>query len=143
MIGGAPEGYDSLLLAQIAADVSSPTSQVLYIAPHVSGMNRISDSLRFFSPDLHIITIPAWDCLPYDRVSPHTEIVARRLDALTRLSSGRKESAAGFITLTTVDAMLQRVPPRVVLENAVLTATEGDDLPQDKLLQFRATWRYC
>ena len=141
-IGGAPEGFDSLLLAQIAADVSSPTSQVLYVAPHDSGMKRVSDALRFFSPDLNIITIPAWDCLPYDRVSPNTEIVARRLDALTRLSSGRKESAAGFVTLTTVNAMLQRVPPRFVLENAVLIAAEGDDLPQDKLLQFLNTHGY-
>ena len=142
MIGGAPEGYDSLLLAQIAADVSSPTSQVLYIAPHDSGMNRISNSLRFFSPNLQITTIPAWDCLPYDRVSPHTEIVAQRLDALTRLSSGHRESAAGFITLTTVNAMLQRVTPRVVLENAILIATEGEDLPQDKLLKFLTTHGY-
>jgi transcription-repair coupling factor (superfamily II helicase) len=135
-IGGAPEGYDSLLLAQIAADVSSPTSHVLYVAPHDTAMKRVSDSLQFFAPDVNIVTIPAWDCLPYDRVSPNTEIVARRLDALTRLSSGRGEEASGFVALTTVNAMLQRVPPRSVLANAVLIVTEGGELPLKELLQF-------
>ena len=32
---------------------------------------------------------PAWDCLPYDRVSPHAGIVAQRMTTLSRLAASR------------------------------------------------------
>ena len=36
---------------------------------------------------------PVWDCLPYDRVSPHGAIVAQRMTALARLAIGKAASA--------------------------------------------------
>ncbi len=141
-IGGAPEGYDSLLLSEIAEDVASQAVRLLYVAPHDTAMKRVADTLGFFAPDLQVITIPAWDCLPYDRVSPHTDIVARRLDGLTRVCAGDAANGAATVTLTTVNAMLQRVPARAVLEKAVLVATEGRQLPMDDLLQFLGAHGY-
>ena len=142
-IGGAPEGYDCLLLAQIAVEVAARSGRLLYVAPHDTGMNRVAETLGFFAPDLDVITIPAWDCLPYDRVSPHTDIVAKRLDGLTRVSAtvdhGKCDAA---VVLTTVNAMLQRVPPRAGLKDAVLIATEGGELRQDILLAFLNTHGY-
>ena len=142
-IGGAPEGYDCLVLAQIAVEVAARSGRLLYVAPHDTGMNRVAETLGFFAPDLDVITIPAWDCLPYDRVSPHTDIVAKRLDGLTRVSAvvdrGKGDAA---VVLTTVNAMLQRVPPRAGLKDAVLVATEGSELQQDILLTFLNTHGY-
>ena len=34
---------------------------------------------RFFAPDIEVLEFPAWDCLPYDRVSPHAGVVAQRM----------------------------------------------------------------
>ena len=53
--------------------------------------------------------VPAWDCLPYDRVAPNGEVMARRIDALTTLAS---QGEPGRVVITTVNAVLQRVPPR-------------------------------
>ena len=47
----------------------------------------LAAAIRFFWPALDILTVPAWDCLPYDRASPNAEIVSRRVDTLTRLAS--------------------------------------------------------
>ena len=51
-------------------------------------MARFAAALGFFHPGLDVLTFPAWDCLPYDRVSPNGEITSRRIDTLTRLAGG-------------------------------------------------------
>ena len=61
------------------------------------------------APDLTVISFPAWDCLPCDRASPHRDILARRIDALSRLSA-MEEGARKLVVVTTVAAILQRVP---------------------------------
>ncbi len=56
-------------------------------------MASFAAALGFFYPGLKILTFPAWDCLPYDRVSPNGEIVSRRIDTLTRLAAGEAQAA--------------------------------------------------
>jgi transcription-repair coupling factor (superfamily II helicase) len=34
--------------------------------------------LGFAAPDIPVLTLPGWDCLPYDRVSPSADTSARR-----------------------------------------------------------------
>src|SRR5277367_6561616 len=50
-------------------------------------MARFTAALAFFHPEIQALTFPAWDCLPYDRVSPNAELVSRRIDTLTRLAA--------------------------------------------------------
>ena len=59
---------------------------------------------------MRVITFPAWDTVPYDRIGPNSEIVARRIAALARLALTTRKDPT--IVLTTVNAILQRVPPR-------------------------------
>ena len=75
------------------------------------GVKRLRYALEFFAPDLPVMQFPAWDCQPYDRVSPHGGILAQRLTTLARLSRlvGRDKP---LIVLTTVNAIVQRVPAR-------------------------------
>jgi transcription-repair coupling factor (superfamily II helicase) len=49
---------------------------------------RCAQALAFFAPDLPVLSFPAWDCLPYDRVSPNPEIGAQRMATLAALSAG-------------------------------------------------------
>ena len=42
----------------------------------------MADALAFFSPDMPVVRFPAWDCLPYDRVSPNPDISAARMATL-------------------------------------------------------------
>ena len=108
MIANAPEGVDALLLGRLAADRAP--QPVLHVARDDARLARLVQSLAFFAPGAQILTLPAWDCLPYDRVSPHRDMVARRIDALTRLLDPAP-AAEGGIVITTVNALIQRVPP--------------------------------
>ena len=55
-------------------------------AATTAGWRALPPRSRFFIPSIEALTFPAWDCLPYDRVSPNGEIVSRRIDTLTRLA---------------------------------------------------------
>ena len=94
-------------------------------------MARTQQALRLLYPDVEVLTFPAWDCLPYDRVSPNAEITSRRIDALTRLEEAPD---APRIVLTTMNAALQRVPPRKAFEERVLRLGAGGTMPVERLM---------
>ncbi len=102
---GAPEGYDAELIARRASE----SGIVLHIARDDARLARLEEAIRFFAPDIEILRFPAWDCLPYDRVSPNPAIVAERVATLTRLL---EPPTGPRILLTTVNAAVQRVMPR-------------------------------
>ena len=75
-------------------------------------MARLAEALAFFAPHIDVLRFPAWDCLPYDRVSPNPELVSERIATLARLlEPGHRPR----LVLTTVNALVQRVPPRARL----------------------------
>jgi len=135
--GSVPDGLDAVLLGATAAEPGA--RPVLHIARDDARMAALAEMLRFTAPEAEILAFPAWDCLPYDRVSPNAEIVARRLDVLSRLV---QDGLAPPLVLTTVSAILQRVPPRAALANASLHARVGKEIPQAELTGFFANNGY-
>ena len=73
-------------------------------------MARLAEALAFFAPEAEVLRFPAWDCLPYDRVSPNPELVS---DANFHpgAAAGAGEGSRASM-LTTVNALVQLVPPR-------------------------------
>jgi transcription-repair coupling factor (superfamily II helicase) len=124
---GAPEGYDAATIGRLVK------GQWLHVCRDDGRMARFAAALAFFHPELEALTFPAWDCLPYDRVSPNGEIVSRRIDTLTRLAT---DASDGLIVLTTVNALVQRVPPRRLFEGRVLTLRPGGHIGLDRLQSF-------
>ena len=119
------------MLGRLIANGSADT--LLHICLDDARLARLRSALAFFHPDLDVLTFPAWDCLPYDRVSPNSEIVSRRIDTLTRIAeteNGRR------IVLTTVNAAIQRVPPRSAFRDRVLVVNLGDAVPLARLTEF-------
>ncbi|KXV73101.1 transcription-repair coupling factor [Acetobacter cerevisiae] len=130
-IWGVPEGYDALLLAKRAREHKGP---VLHIARDDASTARLADMLAYVAEDVETLRFPAWDCLPYDRVSPNPAIVAERVATLTRLlepSDGRPR-----LVLTTVSAAIQRVSPRSTFEGQSLTVKQGESLDQAFLIEL-------
>ncbi len=132
-IAATPEGHDAFVLGGLAARGAVKT--LLYVCRDDGRMARTLQALQFFYPALDIVALPAWDCLPYDRVSPNAEITSRRIDALTRLAEAEQVSAYRIV-LTTVNAAVQRVPPRKVFAGRVLRLAPGGELPRDRLISF-------
>jgi transcription-repair coupling factor (superfamily II helicase) len=111
-ITGVPEGLDALVLAQLVAEAqkSHAPGRHLHVARDDRRLDALEQALAFFAPQVRVISFPAWDTVPYDRIGPHADIVARRITALAKLALSTPKHPT--VVLTTVNAILQRVPPR-------------------------------
>ena len=127
---GVPEGWDAVLLARRGAEHPGP---LLHVARDDSRMARLAEAIAFFAPQMEVVRIPAWDCLPYDRVSPNPAIISERIAGLARLlepASGRR------IVLTTVNALIQKVPPRHVFHGSSRSLKVGGTVKPEELARF-------
>jgi transcription-repair coupling factor (superfamily II helicase) len=130
---GAPEGFDALVLADAARARGGVT---LFAARDYARMGSFEDALKFFAPDLKILRFPAWDCLPYDRVSPTPGLAAQRMAALAQLVRRKPEDRSALMVLTTVSALIQRVPPRTATEKAGYFTRIGRDVNVAELEKY-------
>ncbi|MDP1865555.1 MAG: transcription-repair coupling factor, partial [Bradyrhizobium sp.] len=109
------EGAEGLVVSDLARAVAArpnpPAVSLAVVCRDGPRMQQLSRALEFFAPELAVMQFPAWDCQPYDRVSPHGGILAQRLTTLARLSH-LTGSEKPLIVLTTVNAVVQRVPAR-------------------------------
>jgi transcription-repair coupling factor (superfamily II helicase) len=123
------DGAEGLVLADlaraIAARSDAPAISLCVVCRDGQRLAQLARALSFFGPDLAVMEFPAWDCLPYDRVSPNASVVAQRMTALSRLTrvKGRDKPS---ILLTTVNAMLQRVPARDFVATHALSVAPGN-----------------
>ncbi|MEX2520295.1 MAG: transcription-repair coupling factor [Paracoccaceae bacterium] len=129
-VGGAPEGFDAKIVAQLARDHGGP---VLHIALDDRRAAALADALAFFAPDLAVLRFPAWDCTPYDRISPNAEITAHRMATLAALADGL---AAPSIILATVNAAMLRTPEREDVRGGSWAASVGQRVDVDGLTEY-------
>ena len=114
----------------------SPGGEVRFAGPilHVTRddarMARLAEALAFVAPEAEVLRFPAWDCLPYDRVSPNPALVSERIATLTRLL---EKPTRPRIVLTTVNALVQRVPPRTAFTGASMELRTNGTVHPEKL----------
>jgi transcription-repair coupling factor (superfamily II helicase) len=132
LISSAPEGLDALWLARLFE--AAETTVHLHVARDDARMEQFVECFGFFAPEVPVETFPAWDCLPYDRVGPRLDILARRSDLLSRLSSDHA-SATRLLVVTTVNALLQRVPPAAAFEGLRRDLVPGATIDPAKLIE--------
>jgi transcription-repair coupling factor (superfamily II helicase) len=125
------DGAEGLVLADlaraVAASAEPPALSLAVVCRDGQRMAALSRALRFFAPDIAVLEFPAWDCQPYDRVSPNATFVAQRMTTLSRLVrvKGRDKPS---VLLTTVNAALQRVPSRDYVMRQALSVAPGNVL---------------
>jgi len=136
-LGRAPTGHDVRVLAELASRTQG--APLLYVALDDMRVAVVADALAFFAPLCEVLPFPAWDCLPYDRISPHADIISERIATLSRLQKPFKQPC---IILTTVNAIVQKTLPAEVLRAATLAAAVGDTLSIDKLRAYLAAHGY-
>jgi transcription-repair coupling factor (superfamily II helicase) len=129
-VWGAPEGWDAFLLAQRRRE---HTGSIVHVTRDDARMARLAEALAFVMPEAEILRFPAWDCLPYDRVSPNPALVSERIATLARLL---EKPNGPRIVLTTVNALVQRVPPRSAFAGASMDLTVNGQVKPEKLAEY-------
>ncbi|MEM8789176.1 MAG: transcription-repair coupling factor [Pseudomonadota bacterium] len=131
-VSGAPEGFDARLVADLAARAQG---LVVHVARDAARLEAMRAGLGFFAPGLPILDFPAWDCVPYDRVSPAAEVSAARMSTLAALAA---LSPAPAVLLTTLAAATQRVPARALIGASGFSARVGKQIDVDALRDYLA-----
>jgi transcription-repair coupling factor (superfamily II helicase) len=133
------DGAEGLVLADLAralaARPGAPAISLCVVCRDGQRMAQLSRALAFFGPDISTMEFPAWDCLPYDRVSPNASVVAQRMTALSRLArvKGRDKPS---VMLTTVNAALQRVPARDFVATHALSVAPGNVIGMAGIIEW-------
>ncbi|MBL0942552.1 MAG: transcription-repair coupling factor, partial [Alphaproteobacteria bacterium] len=139
IVNGAPEGLDVFAIADLLN--LSPEKPLLHIARDEARISEIANMLQFVLPEVEILTFPAWDCLPYDRVSPQADIITQRMNTLEKLASPSWTAKKSCI-ITSVTSLLQRIPPRTITANLSLNFKTGDILELTHFKKFLSTNGY-
>ncbi len=129
-VSGAPQGYDAWMAAEAARRRGGP---VLFVVLDDVQADAAAQAVRFFAPAMTVLPFPAWDCLPYDRVSPKSDIESRRLATLAVLA---RDAAKPAVIVTTINALLQRVPPKDAVAGASFFAKNGAEVDREALVTF-------
>ncbi|HSR80615.1 MAG TPA: CarD family transcriptional regulator [Hyphomicrobiaceae bacterium] len=133
-LAGVPDGLAALVLGRLTQEEGAGSPPLLlHVARDDRRLEALADGLRFFAPGVRLIQVPAWDTVPYDRIGPNTEIVAMRVAAMARLSAAPRKGST--VVLTTVNAILQRLPPRDFIRRSLKIVAPGQRIDMNRLTQ--------
>jgi transcription-repair coupling factor (superfamily II helicase) len=141
-LSSVPDGFDTLAVADLARGLRTfveGAAVLVHIARDGQRQQALQNGLAFLAPEIEVLAFPAWDCQPYDRVSPNGSITAQRMTTLARLARSRTSEERPRILSTTVNALVQRVPPkgRVALET--FSAAPGNVVDTNQLVAWLET----
>ena len=108
ILAGVPAGFLPWLAADLArvANGTGTGGRAIIIAADEAAMRALADTIPLFAPEVAVLTLPAWDCLPYDRASPALRVMAERLATLAALQAKR---AGPQVLIATANAASQRL----------------------------------
>ena len=89
VFSGVAAGAEPFVVNALCSKAAANNGPVIYVARDGSALADWAQVFSFVAPDVEIIDFPAWDCLPYDRVSPGSDVSARRLAAMTRIQQNK------------------------------------------------------
>ncbi|MFZ4125374.1 MAG: transcription-repair coupling factor [Rickettsiales bacterium] len=123
------------ILASLVLHYKKP---VIAVLPNDKELEIVASLCHFIAPTIEALRLPAWDTLPYDRVSPSAQILSQRVATLSSLSLEKRP----LILLTTVNAASQYLPPPATFRNNHFTITSNSTLNRDALLKFLSAQGY-
>ncbi len=116
-----------LVLSSTATQHQGP---VLVITADMAAAQRLDYSLRFYMAEenISILQFPDWETLPYDRFSPHQDIISERLTTLSRLPD-----LTQGILITPIQTLMHRIAPKSYLDGFCLSLTIGQNFNIDEM----------
>jgi len=139
VLANLPDGMQPAVLAreieQRLKEAPQAPVSLVFVARDGRRLLRMAEILEQMLPGHPILTLPAWDCLPYDRVSPNAVTIASRMATLSRLTD---QSMQGAVVLTAVNALIQKVVPKDIVAAMTFSAAAGAMVDSDRLVAWAA-----
>ena len=126
------EGYDAFLLRDL---LRSSKQDILYIVSDGLSLERTAELLKNVAPDVEVLKFPAWDTVPYDRVSPNAGIVAERVAALGALTLNPNPKKKRIV-VASIGAVVQKLPPSKIFRNSMREIRVGGKLDFNDFVHY-------
>ena len=124
----APESARAMSIAALAQ--LSDRRPLVVACPTGTDAGQLYDDLSAYMPDGDVVLFPAWETLPFERVSPSVETMGRRLEVLWRL---RTPDQCPAIVVAGVRALLQKLGPDATEVEPIVVA-KGSVLDADQVM---------
>ena len=134
-LAGVPAGFLPWLASDLARAVhgAGKGGRAVIIAADEAAMRALADTVPIFAPEVEVLTLPAWDCLPYDRASPALRVMAERLATLQALQVMR---SGPQLLIATENAVTQRLLTPFRIRQLTRRLAEGERIERDKLVEL-------
>ena len=110
--------------ALILSEWIKTTKQLAFvITDSVASGKQIYEEILFYKEDIPVIYFPDYEVLPYDSVSVHKNIIARRIRALTQI-----QNLSSGIVISSIQALVQRLCPKEFINQYYFSLKVGDNL---------------
>jgi transcription-repair coupling factor (superfamily II helicase) len=143
VLASLPDGFDAFCIADLTRALTPAAEDRAVVLVHVARdeprARAFNEALAFVAPEIEVLDFPGWDCQPYDRASPNAAIAARRMTVLSRLARSRTGTERPRILSTSINAILQRVPPLTKVAADSFSAAPGNAVNMTGLTQWLET----
>ena len=133
-LAGVPSGFLPWLTADLAraAHGRSGSSRAVAIVADEVEMRSLAETVPLFAREVEVLTLPGWDCLPFDRASPALRVMAERLATLSALQGKRDRPQ---LLVATASAASQRLLTPFRIRQLTRKIAEGERLPREALVE--------
>ena len=133
-LAGVPAGFLPWLAGDLAraAHGRGKAGRAVVIAADEAAMRALADTVPLFAPDVQVLTLPAWDCLPYDRSSPALRVMSERLSTLNALQQPLKGPQ---LLIATANGATQRVLSRFRIRQLTRKVAQSERIDRDVLVR--------
>ena len=136
-----PHSYQGLTVSELPTNsnfyvldkIANETNKnIVFVASNDLEAQRTFNIISNLKTNYKPLLFPAWDCLPYDRVSPNSQITAIRLNTLYELVNSQNK----HILITTSNAILTKILPAKIIKNSKLKLAIGNEYKISELTRF-------
>src|SRR5689334_10126492 len=132
-LAGVPTGFLPWLAADLAraAHGTSKGGRAVAIVADEAAMRALAETVPLFAPEVEVLTLPGWDCLPYDRASPALRVMAERLATLSALQAKQTKPQ---LLIATASAASQRMLTPFRVRQLTRRIAEGERIERETLV---------
>ena len=133
-LAGVPTGFLPWLAADLAraAHGRSVGGRAVVIVADEAALRALAETVPLFAPEVEVLTLPGWDCLPYDRASPALRVMAERLATLSAL---QEKPGKPQLLVATASAATQRMLTPFRIRQLTRRIAEGERIERETLVE--------
>ncbi|MDI9336348.1 MAG: transcription-repair coupling factor [Gammaproteobacteria bacterium] len=101
---------------------------MVIITDNAQTCRRLAEEIPLMVDGLNVVCLPDWETLPYERISPHQDLIGERVSTLWQLIHQQFD-----LLILPINTALQRITPRSFVASHTFIFSQGSALPPQKI----------